>query len=112
MEYQSFVSGRRFFDNIHFPRGFNRSGIFSVKEAEILTSTGVLIRQLAEGEVEPVDDAQVSMQKVVLGSKDPETTLEKLWSKYFRHISTKRCPMSLSSSTAGGMGMDESQSDY
>jgi uncharacterized protein YifE (UPF0438 family) len=113
MEYQSFVSGKRFFDNAHFPRGFNRSGIFSVKEAEILTTTGVTVRELSEGTLEPSNEQQSSLQKVLLGTKEPETAFEKLWSKYYRHISTKRCPLSLSSSTAGGMGMDESSySDY
>lgn len=113
MDYQSFVSGKRFFDNVHFPRGFNRSGIFSVKEADILTATGVVVRQLAESTIEPADEAQADIQRVLLGTKEPETSFEKMWSKYYRHISTRRCPLSLSSSTAGsGMGMDDSYSDY
>ncbi|ARU54720.1 MAG: DUF413 domain-containing protein [Pseudomonadales bacterium] len=96
MTSQSFVSGKKFFDNIHFPRGFKRSGLFSIREAELLSETGVTLSQLADGSLLPENDEQRDMVRVMMGEKPAETLLEKTWSKYSRHISTRRCPLSLS----------------
>lgn len=37
-----FRHGKRFYDNVKFPRGFAKSGDFTLSEEEILTIMGIL----------------------------------------------------------------------
>jgi len=41
---QAFVSQRQFYDDQNFPRGFSRSGNFTLLEASILEQHGVVLK--------------------------------------------------------------------
>ena len=41
---QAFVSQRQFYDDQNFPRGFSRSGNFTLLEASILEQHGIVLK--------------------------------------------------------------------
>lgn len=84
-----FFSKSSFYDSIHFPHGFARSGHFTKKEADLLTESGYIIKQLAAGTLLPQNDAQKSMLAVLENMKPAETTIEKVWMKYVQ-LSTRK----------------------
>jgi hypothetical protein len=47
------VGQKRFFDNKKFPRGFGKSGDFTLVEADLLTTYGETLNSLQHGELEP-----------------------------------------------------------
>jgi len=81
-EYPEFASNRVFYDNINFPRGFNRSGDFTLKEAELLARHGAMLNDLGHGRLTPTNPAQAHLLEVVQGYAEPETELERVWLKY------------------------------
>lgn len=81
-EYAAFESGKTFFDNKHYPRGFGRSGDFTLKEAELLSRCGVTMQQLTLDKVAPKGKVQKQFLAVLKGERAAETTLEKVWSRY------------------------------
>lgn len=80
--FPEFETNRAFFDNRYFPRGFSRSGDFSLKEADLLTRYGALLNDLAQGRMAPATDAQARFLEVVQGQAEATHVLEKLWIKY------------------------------
>lgn len=90
MSEQDFVTGRTYFDNKFFPRGFGRSGEFTRKEAEILEKCGVALKALMTGEKQPETEAEKHFMSVVSGEIEPETPVERTWIKYMRYISQPR----------------------
>ena len=112
-EFAEFECNRAFYDNKHYPRGFSRSGDFTLKEAQVLTRHGVLLNQLMEGKAQPANDAQTHFTQVVRGEATAEHPLEKLWLKYLdkvRHpIIRYSCSMAASD---GDYVSDEAVGDY
>ncbi|TNC83026.1 MAG: DUF413 domain-containing protein [Oleiphilus sp.] len=86
---ESFDCGTTYYDSIHFPRGFGRSGQFTRREAELLGRCGHVITRLSTGQLEASNPEQHAMLEVLFGEREPETELEKLWSKYQKMIHTK-----------------------
>ncbi|WP_417763141.1 DUF413 domain-containing protein [Shewanella sp.] len=78
----SFSSDRPFYDDANFPRGFKRSGDFTNKEAELLETYGVALRDLAKRSRTAINAEEQHFVDVVNGQANAETTLEKLWLKY------------------------------
>lgn len=110
MSHSSFVSGKKFFDTANFPHGFQRSGAFSMKEADVLTQTGALIMQIMNGKVQPADADQQAMLNVINGEKAPETLVEKTWMKYLHVVRHPRRMINLGA-TMGDGGSEESFSE-
>ena len=53
---QSFVAKRRFFDDRNFPKGFTRSGRFTLAEGNLLEKHGAAMQELEDGQRQPVND--------------------------------------------------------
>ncbi|MGI0118094.1 DUF413 domain-containing protein [Zooshikella sp. RANM57] len=83
---QSFKTAKRFFDDAHFPYGFQRSGFFSIREANTLTSLGDALKSLSEGSREPLSEDEANFVRVVRGEAAPSTFVEKTWMKYLNKI--------------------------
>ncbi len=87
---QSFVAKRRFFDDRNFPRGFSRSGRFTMAEGTLLEKHGQAMLELEEGQREAVNEEEARFIQVMKGEVEAETTYEKTWLKYRRQIQDKR----------------------
>lgn len=79
---QSFISKKRFFDDIHFPKGFKRCGDFTNKEAELLEVHGHALKNLSEGTQLPCTPDEDQFVKVATGQLLPTAPMELLWAKY------------------------------
>lgn len=99
-DFPEFETNRVFYDSRNFPRGFSRSGDFSLKEAELLTRYGALLSDLTQGRMAPANPAQERLLAVTQGQADAEHPLEKVWAKYLgktsRPIVRYSCAMSSS----------------
>lgn len=81
-DFPEFETHRVFYDNRNYPRGFNRSGEFSLREAGLLSRYGALLSDLTQGKMQPANDAQARFVEVLGGKVEAEHDLEKLWLKY------------------------------
>lgn len=75
-----------FRDDVNFPRGISRYGVFSISQSEILKIYGETLRSLEIGILAPINEAERSFLNCCVGMKEPESTLEKIWHKYKREI--------------------------
>lgn len=73
---------RPFTDVLHFPRGFSRSGDFSIADSNLLTQYGDTLALLANGDIEPENKQEQHFVDVCTGDVEPETKLEFVWLKY------------------------------
>ena len=73
---------RPFFDDKHFPQGFNRSGDFTVPEAKLLTEFGLRLKLLSEQKVNAENDDEHRFIQVISGNEEAQSSLEKVWLKY------------------------------
>ncbi|KKO49270.1 hypothetical protein VT06_07055 [Arsukibacterium sp. MJ3] len=87
---QSFVATRRFFDDRNFPRGFTRSGRFTLAEGSLLEKHGFAMQQLEQGACEPVNEEEQRFILVCRGEAEANTSFEKVWFKYKQRLSEKR----------------------
>lgn len=112
-EFAEFTCNRAFYDNKHYPRGFSRSGDFSLKEAQVLTRYGSLLNSLMEGKVAPANEYQSHFVQVTRGEAAPEHPLEKLWLKYLDKVSRPIVRYSCSmAASEGDYTSDEAVGDY
>ncbi|MBY6187116.1 DUF413 domain-containing protein [Marinobacter hydrocarbonoclasticus] len=87
---QSFSSTQKFFDNRHFPRGFRRSGTFTINEADLLERHGQAMMSLSNGSRAPSTDDEIHFVEFVQGKVEGCTPLERLWAKYLKASLGKR----------------------
>lgn len=87
---QSFVANRRFFDDRNFPRGFTRSGRFTLAEGNLLEKHGLAMQQLEQGLREPVNEEEQRFLLVCRGESEATTVFEKTWLKYKQRLAEKR----------------------
>lgn len=80
---------KTFFDDLHFPRGFNRSGEFTINESKLLNDYGHTMKRLAEGVLEPINEAEKRFIRCVSGEQEPTTLAEKTWCRYKQIIAPK-----------------------
>jgi uncharacterized protein YifE (UPF0438 family) len=73
---------RRFFDDKAFPRGFGKSGNFTIIEDDILSSYGQTLLALELGDLEPVNAEEKHFLKVIKNPGKAKTKLEQTWLKY------------------------------
>ncbi|CCO46154.1 conserved hypothetical protein [Vibrio nigripulchritudo SOn1] len=78
------VGQKRFFDNKKFPRGFGKSGDFTLVEADLLTTYGETLNSLQHGELEPENSEEKHFLKVLENPGKAKTKLEKVWLKYHK----------------------------
>ncbi|WP_111976908.1 DUF413 domain-containing protein [Algibacillus agarilyticus] len=77
---------RLFSDVKNYPRGFRRSGDFSIKEADALEQLGNLIIALEKGVYEAADDEDHHIVAVLRGEVPADTYATKAWKKYIDRI--------------------------
>jgi len=87
---QSFVANRRFFDDRNFPRGFTRSGRFTLAEGNLLEKHGLAMQQLEQGSREPINEEEQQFLRVCRGESEATTVFEKTWLKYKQRVAEKR----------------------
>ena len=79
-------SNQKFFDDTHFPRGFARSGYFTIKEAQLLESCGRTMKALFEGSMSPQDQEQQNFVEEINGRRAVESVNALCWLKYLEKI--------------------------
>ena len=79
---QAFASQRQFYDDQNFPRGFGRSGHFTLLEADILEQHGVVLKGLYNKTLEPQNEFQTQFVQVVTGNLEATNPIERAWIKY------------------------------
>lgn len=84
-----FVQANKFYDDVHFPHGFSRSGKFSIKESEQLMQVGRRLWDLEQGFVSPENQVEEGFVHMCKSGYEPETKIERLWVKYKEAIKTK-----------------------
>ncbi|GAA79749.1 MULTISPECIES: DUF413 domain-containing protein [Pseudoalteromonas] len=86
---QAFVSQRQFYDDHNFPRGFSRSGNFTLLEASILDQHGVVLKGLHNKTIEPQNEHQEQFLAVAMGTLEPTNPIERAWIKYLKLTTCK-----------------------
>lgn len=75
---------KRFYDNKKFPRGFAKSGDFTLAEENILMLYGETLVGLESGVLAPANSEEQHFMQVVVNPDLAETKIEKVWMKYVR----------------------------
>ena len=83
-------STKSYFDDLNFPRGFSRSGEFTVIESKILNDYGHNLKDLANGSMMPENPEEIRFSECCSGLVEPQTQIEKLWKKYIQLTSPKK----------------------
>lgn len=109
--YMVFESTSRFYDDVNFPYGINRAGLFTRTEVDILHRCGRVLKALYDGSQAPVGEEQERFVQVCLGEATPESNVEKAWLKYLEAIGTKRTPVSLYAEHESASSASESLDD-
>lgn len=86
---QAFVSQRQFYDDQNFPRGFGRSGNFTLLETSILEQHGVILKGLYNKTLEPQNEIQEQFLAVVTAGQEASNIIERAWIKYLRLTTCK-----------------------
>mgnify|MGYP000497870781 FL=1 len=90
---------KRFYDNSKFPRGFAKSGDFTLAEKELLTLYGDTMKALESKELSPENSEEKQFIKALKSPQKAKSKLEKVWLKYIQLTRGKKRFHSLSSST-------------
>ncbi|WP_031578295.1 DUF413 domain-containing protein [Ruminobacter sp. RM87] len=86
----SFESDKSFNDFVHFPRGIRRSGLFSIKESDLLEECGDAMMELYQGVRKPKDDAEKTFVEQIKGEAVITDLNAKVFKKYLYEISPKK----------------------
>lgn len=82
MESYNFRMSSPFYDDINYPRGFNKHGDFTFKEAQILEDYGRILIDLSTGKKQPESKDEIHFTKVSNGDADAINCVERTWLKY------------------------------
>ena len=66
-----------YFDDANFPRGFRRSGEFSVIESVILSDYGMTLKKLTDGSLMPENREEKYIIDVTDNKREAQTQIEK-----------------------------------
>ena len=77
-----FISTEEFYDDVHFPRGFKRTGDFNIAEAELLTAVGKRLSMLEQGLSKPETEVEEQFVHMCSAQLAGQTKVELLWKKY------------------------------
>jgi len=112
MNIEHFQSHSRFYDDINFPYGLDRSGDFTKKQAEILTNCGQTLLSLELGHSQPANQAQSEFLDAMTGKKDCENDIEKTWMTYKTVVAGKGRKFSFNTlASEFGMQIDTDSGD-
>ncbi len=92
-------SHQSFFDSKHFPRGFARSGYFTIKESQLLESCGRTMKALFDGSQAPANEEEQKFVDEVLGRRAAESAYALCWLKYLQKINHKHVVYNLCSTS-------------
>ena len=81
-EVHGFLVQSEFYDDKHFPRGFKRSGDFTIPESDILSTLGTRLSLLEQSKVVPQSESEEHFVFMCSNNLLPETQVEKVWAKY------------------------------
>ena len=79
-----FIQAERFYDDVHFPRGFSKSGDFTIADAELLSCVGKRLFMLEQGLTIPENQVEEKFTFLCKSEAEGETKIELLWQKYKR----------------------------
>ncbi|MDK1288939.1 DUF413 domain-containing protein [Pseudoalteromonas umbrosa] len=79
---EAFAAPKPFYDDTNFPRGFSRSGHFTLLESELLQQHGYLLLQLHRQKLEPINATQQQFINTFLNQHPPSNRIERVWAKY------------------------------
>lgn len=102
---------RPFHDDVNYPRGFSRSGDFSINDSAILKDYGTTMKQLYDGTLLPVNEAEKQFVEVVNGKAEARNAYERVWLKYIQKTS-KRTFHTLNSKVRSGSNNNIESSEY
>ncbi|GLP97184.1 DUF413 domain-containing protein [Paraferrimonas sedimenticola] len=88
---------KRFYDDVAFPRGFAKSGNFTLLESELLTNYGDTMRALESGLLAPANAEERQFVKSLKDPKRARSRLERVWLKYITHTRSPKHFYSLNS---------------
>lgn len=109
---EGFTLFKAFTDNRNYPYGLERSGDYSIREAQLLHRLGETFRRLEVGEHKPVNEVEEQFIKMIKGEKEATTDCEKLWLKYRANVEGKsRAGFSFTSSYYYAKGAQHVNSD-
>ena len=69
---EEFLS-ERFYDDVKYPYGFSKSGVFTIAEAEFLESKGAYLKALGSGEIKDVTAEEKHIIDVILGKSEAQS---------------------------------------
>jgi|GEM_PF-141290 len=75
---------KRFYDNVKFPRGFAKSGDFTLLEEDLLVTYGDTMLSLEQGLLRPDNAEEKHFLKVLSQPNKAKSRLEQVWLKYIR----------------------------
>ena len=79
----------KFYDDKNFPRGFDRSGVFTISEASILESYGRAMSGLQTGTLSPIDDNEMQFLTEIQGKIETTSEYGQCWRKYLAQTGNK-----------------------
>ncbi|WCE32199.1 DUF413 domain-containing protein [Vibrio sp. SCSIO 43137] len=88
---------KRFYDDKAFPRGFAKSGNFTILEEELLIYYGDTMDGLETGRLEPENAEEKHFLKALKDPKKANTKLETTWLKYIKYARGRKHFHTLSS---------------
>ncbi|MCW8832996.1 MAG: DUF413 domain-containing protein, partial [Colwellia sp.] len=81
-----FIAEDPFYDDVHFPRGFSKSGNFTIVESELLTQIGKRLFMLEQGSSKPENAVEEQFVQFCKAQNERElegqNQVELLWTKY------------------------------
>lgn len=80
----------RFYDDLNFPNGFRRCGLFTVLEAEFLSQNGHLLQALVQTKLEPIFDEEFEFIHAIHNDTISNQLSVKVWRKYQLAIEHQR----------------------
>ncbi|USD67594.1 DUF413 domain-containing protein [Vibrio sp. SCSIO 43136] len=83
-DYQLRMGERRFYDDKAFPRGFAKSGNFTLVEEELLIYYGQTMLALEQGSLLPENAEEKHFLKALKDPKKANSKLETVWLKYIK----------------------------
>ena len=89
MDIEGFESVGTYYDDANFPRGFSKSGEFTITESDLLHKYGLSLSALESGERSPATAQEKHFIAVCRGDKEPDSQLERTWLKYRSKLGVK-----------------------
>lgn len=106
----SFVTKKRFYDDVNFPFGIDRSGEFTRAQAETLTRYGHAYLELYKGSRKPATKEEKDFLAVFQGKRAAKTVHEITWKAYLI-VCDKKSNRPIININANSKVIDDSEDD-